>query len=69
MSAIDVTQAATDAYNAQLADRFETYSWGNANCNSYYRTETGHAPFLYPGGFKDYNAQHERCTLEDFRAA
>ena len=32
-----------------------------------YRTESGHAPFLYPGGFKDYDAQHERCSLDDFQ--
>ena len=69
LKAIDVTQAATNAYNNELAGRFDMYSWGNPSCNSYYRTESGHAPFLYPGSFAEYKLQHEGCSLDDFQPA
>ncbi|MCB1842071.1 MAG: hypothetical protein KDI09_03835 [Halioglobus sp.] len=67
IAAIDVRPEVNAAYNAQLAERFERYSWGSSSCNSYYRTETGHAPFLFPGGFKDYAKLHEACSLADFQ--
>ena len=67
LGAIEVKPELTQRYNDSLSDRFETYSWGASDCNSYYRTATGHAPFLFPGGYKDYHALHEDCSLEDFR--
>ncbi len=69
LQAIEVTRSATDQYNGELAGRFDKYSWGNPSCNSYYRTETGHAPFLYPGSFADYEADHQACSLDDFQPA
>lgn len=69
LRAIDVKTDACDAYNAGIADRFETYSWGNSACNSYYRTSTGHAPFLFPGSFKQYRQLHQDCSIDDFEAA
>lgn len=67
--AIQVTEKANTEYNASLSTKFDTYSWGNPSCNSYYRTEDGHAPFLFPGGIKEYKALHEATSLEDFEAA
>ncbi|MEM1110406.1 MAG: NAD(P)/FAD-dependent oxidoreductase [Pseudomonadota bacterium] len=69
LEAISVKPEVSAEYNAGLSGEFETYSWGAANCHSYYRTETGHAPFLFPGGFTTYNELHERCSLDDFKPA
>lgn len=66
--AIAVRPAVAAQYNARLAESFATYSWGDASCNSYYRTPAGHSPFLFPGGFKDYQALHANCGLADFAA-
>ncbi|MFK7734243.1 MAG: hypothetical protein AB8B48_21650, partial [Pseudomonadales bacterium] len=68
-AAIHVTDKANAEYNALLSTKFDTYSWGNPSCNSYYRTEDGHAPFLFPGGIKEYKALHEATDLQDFQAA
>ena len=68
LGAIEIRADVTRDYNSGLSGRFETYSWGASNCHSYYRTETGHAPFLFPGGYKEYLAFHEACSLEDFQA-
>ncbi|MGB1142443.1 MAG: flavin-containing monooxygenase, partial [Halioglobus sp.] len=48
LKTIQVKRDVTERYNDGLAGRFATYSWGSTDCNSYYRTDTGHAPFLYP---------------------
>jgi cation diffusion facilitator CzcD-associated flavoprotein CzcO len=69
LNAIEVKPGVTEDYNSGLSTRFGSYSWGATDCNSYYRTETGHAPFLFPGGFKEYLALHEQCSLEDFQPA
>jgi len=68
MQAIAVRPEVNKAYNEQLSPHFESYSWGSSSCNSYYRTETGHAPFLFPGGFKEYEKLHESTSLADFEA-
>ncbi|NQX89553.1 MAG: NAD(P)/FAD-dependent oxidoreductase [Halioglobus sp.] len=69
IDSIVVRPDVNDSYNASLSHRYETYSWGASNCNSYYRTETGHAPFLFPGGYKEYHALHAACSIEDFQPA
>lgn len=63
---IAVKKSVTEKYNSWLAPRFELYSWGYSQCNSYYRTPEGHVPFLFPGGFKEYQALHRECSLDDF---
>lgn len=64
--ALEVKGSVLEDYNEALAPCFDTYSWGHSSCNSYYRTESGHSPFLFPGGFKEYCAYHEACSLADF---
>lgn len=66
--AIQVKENAHAEYNVFLSNKFETYSWGNPSCNSYYRTADGHAPFLFPGGIKEYKALHEATSLQDFES-
>lgn len=63
-----VKQAVSETYNQGLALQFSQFSWGASNCNSYYRTAAGHAPFLFPGSFKEYNALHNQCSLDSFEA-
>ncbi|MEE4661265.1 MAG: NAD(P)/FAD-dependent oxidoreductase [Halieaceae bacterium] len=53
-------------YNAYLDARFGRFSWGSSDCNSYYRNASGHAPFLFPGNFKEYQALHQECDLHEF---
>ena len=55
-------------YNHWMSQQFGKYSWGASSCSSYYSTESGHVPFLYPGTFKSYCERHERCHLSDFDA-
>lgn len=69
-SGIDVIAVKPEAnkiYNDWLAMQFGQFSWGASSCNSYYRTESGHAPFLFPGSFKQYNEMHEKCSLDAFQ--
>tara|TARA_B100000767_G_scaffold274394_1_gene307248 strand:- start:1588 stop:3042 length:1455 start_codon:yes stop_codon:yes gene_type:complete len=68
INALMVKQTVSDTYNQALALQFSRFSWGASNCNSYYRTATGHAPFLFPGSFKEYNALHNQCSLNSFEA-
>ncbi|MEM9254301.1 MAG: NAD(P)/FAD-dependent oxidoreductase [Pseudomonadota bacterium] len=68
LGAIAVKEEVARAYNEKLLPRFEKYSWGNASCNSYYRTPEGHTPFLFPGPYKEYEKLHKQCSLDDFQA-
>jgi cation diffusion facilitator CzcD-associated flavoprotein CzcO len=56
-------------YNDWLDGRFERFSWGAADCNSYYRNASGHAPFLFPGSFKEYRKLHEASGLHEYQLA
>jgi cyclohexanone monooxygenase len=55
-----------DSYNDWMAPRFPKFSWGAADCTSYYRNASGHAPFLFPGNFKEYSQQHAEISLQDY---
>jgi cation diffusion facilitator CzcD-associated flavoprotein CzcO len=68
LGAIEIKADVTRDYNAGLSGRYETYSWGASNCHSYYRTQSGHAPFLFPGGYKEYQTLHAASSLEDFQS-
>ncbi|MDX1734082.1 MAG: NAD(P)/FAD-dependent oxidoreductase [Halioglobus sp.] len=68
-SAMDVRQQAFDDYNAWMADRFENFSWGSSDCNSYYRNASGHAPFLFPGNFKQFSRLQDESGLHEYDLA
>ncbi len=53
-------------YNDWMLERFPTYSWGHSSCNSYYRSDDGRAPFLFPGDFKTYKKLQDETGLESF---
>ncbi len=63
---IEVRQEAFDQYNAWMADRFPRFSWGASDCHSYYRNASGHAPFLFPGSFREYRKLHREIDPKDF---
>jgi cyclohexanone monooxygenase len=55
-----------DAYNDWMGQRFERYSWGSSDCHSYYRNASGHAPFLFPGNFKEFCQSQDEIGLQAF---
>ncbi len=55
-----------EEYNRALAGDFATFSWGASDCHSYYRTSSGHAPFLFPGNFKAWRRIQSEITLSEF---
>ncbi|GAB5452551.1 MAG: NAD(P)/FAD-dependent oxidoreductase [Halioglobus sp.] len=66
---IEVKQGAFDQYNNWMADRFSRFTWGSSDCHSYYRNAAGHAPFLFPGNYKEYKQLHEQTNLDEYNAA
>lgn len=66
---MEVRQSEFDDYNRWLDTRFETFSWGSADCSSYYRDASGHAPFLFPGNFKQWDRLHDDLSLAEFETA
>jgi len=65
-TAVEVKRSTHDEYAQWVATAREKYSWGVSSCNSYYRTPTGHTPFLFPGDYATYVAQREKASLNDF---
>jgi cyclohexanone monooxygenase len=63
---IEVKQQVFDQYNDWMADRFGRFTWGSKDCHSYYRNAAGHAPFLFPGNFKEYRRLHDESTLDEY---
>ena len=53
-------------YNDNLVEKFVKFSWGASDCNSYYRNASGHAPFLFPGNFKNWQKLHADSGLHEY---
>jgi len=64
--AIDVKPSSHRRYNDWIVEARSRYSWGVESCTSYYRTPTGHTPFLFPGDYGTYLRQREETGLHDF---
>ena len=65
--AIDVRPEAHERYNQWVVEARAAFSWGRDSCNSYYRTPTGHTPFLFPGDVATFRRQRDEMTLADFQ--
>lgn len=65
-SSIAVKEQEFTHYNDWMAEQFPKFSWGSSDCNSYYRNAAGHAPFLFPGNFKDYSRLHDESGLHEY---
>jgi cyclohexanone monooxygenase len=55
-----------ERYNAWLSERFGRYSWGAEDCHSYYRNAAGHAPFLFPGSFREFRTLQNASGLHEY---
>ena len=63
---ICVKRSVFEQYNDWMADRFGRFTWGSSDCHSYYRNAAGHAPFLFPGNFKEYERLHAESDLNEY---
>ncbi len=63
---ISVKESEYRQYNDWMSDKFALFSWGAPDCHSYYQNAAGHAPFLFPGNFRQYCEFHENTTLAEF---
>lgn len=66
VAAVDVRRSVTDEYFEWMTSQFGRFSWGAPDCNSYYTNAAGHAPFLFPGSFLQFQEFHDRINLQDF---
>jgi cation diffusion facilitator CzcD-associated flavoprotein CzcO len=63
---VAVKASAHRDYNDWMGPRFPLFSWGNAACNSYYRSADGRAPFLFPGDFATFKKLQDETGLDAF---
>jgi cation diffusion facilitator CzcD-associated flavoprotein CzcO len=63
---LEVKREKFDQYNAWLDERFSRFTWGAADCHSYYTNDSGHASFLFAGNFKEYEQLHNAIALQDY---
>jgi cyclohexanone monooxygenase len=63
---LSVKQDVFEKYNDWMGERFGRFTWGSSDCHSYYRNAAGHAPFLFPGNFKEYSKLHEESGLHEY---
>jgi cation diffusion facilitator CzcD-associated flavoprotein CzcO len=66
---IGVRRDVFEQYNDWIAARFARFSWGSSDCHSYYRNAAGHAPFLFPGNFKEYRRLQDESGLKEYELA
>lgn len=67
LNSIEIDEGKSRQYNDWMIEQFPKFSWGNAACQSYYRSPTGHVPFLYPDDFKRFKNERESFSLEEFQ--
>ncbi|MFU8763640.1 MAG: flavin-containing monooxygenase [Haliea sp.] len=63
---MEVKQESFTNYNNWMDGRFERFSWGASDCNSYYRNAAGHAPFLFPGNYREFCQLHDASGLQEY---
>jgi hypothetical protein len=68
-TSMQVKRSAFEDYNRWIDGEFARYSWGAPDCHSYYQDASGHAPFLFPGNFKQWRKLHRAMSLEEFELA
>ena len=67
LNSIEIDESKSRQYNDWMIEQFPKFSWGNAACQSYYRSPTGHVPFLYPDDFKHFKQERASFSLEEFQ--
>jgi cyclohexanone monooxygenase len=66
---LEVKRDLFQSYNEAMDKKFAQFTWGAADCHSYYTNESGHASFLFPGNFKEYHKLHEEAGLHEYDIA
>ncbi len=66
VASMGIKESANRDYNDWMLPRFPLFSWGSASCESYYRSEDGRAPFLFPGDFATFKQLQDEIGLEVF---
>lgn len=66
LRAIAVKPELLENYSGWMEGRFERFSWGASDCHSYYRNASGHAPFLFPGNFKEFCRAQDEIGLDAY---
>ncbi len=69
LHAINVKPESLDQHIDWMSGRFSRFSWGASDCHSYYRNASGHAPFLFPGNYKEYCAVMDATGLDAYSAS
>ena len=64
----DVRKDRQDRYNAKIARRLTNTTW-NSGCASWYLTEDGHNPTMYPGFATQFTRELARVNLDDYLVA
>ncbi len=64
--AISVKPELRRAYNDWMHEEREQFSWASASCDSYYRTPSGHTPFLFPGNIKLFLEHRAEAGLHEY---
>lgn len=67
IKALKVKPELHQQFNDWVSANVSNFSWGHSSCNSYYRSESGHAPFLYPGSIKQYKQMKAECGLHEYQ--
>jgi cyclohexanone monooxygenase len=65
-TSLNVRSELCEQYNNWMSGEFAQFSWGAADCSSYYRNASGHAPFLFPGSFKEFSRLHDESGLHEY---
>jgi cation diffusion facilitator CzcD-associated flavoprotein CzcO len=66
VGAIEVRQAAQDAFNADLQQRLAGTNWITGGCTSWYLDETGHTSVLWPGHTWSFRKALRRFDHENY---
>ena len=64
---MEVKEESFTNYNNWMDDRFERFSWGASDCHSYYRNAAGHAPFLFPGNYREFCKLHDASGVQEYQ--
>ncbi|MFZ5757044.1 MAG: flavin-containing monooxygenase [Pseudomonadota bacterium] len=64
---LDVRAPVQAAFNRTIQERLKTTNW-NSGCRSWYLTEDGFNPTMYPGFATQFRRQMQRFDLQDYRS-
>ncbi|WP_159931229.1 NAD(P)/FAD-dependent oxidoreductase [Oceanicoccus sp. KOV_DT_Chl] len=66
VASIDVKRDLHAQYGEWLQQNIPLFSWGSGGCNTYYQTDSGHHPFIFPGDYKTFLKQRAESGLHEY---